>query len=87
MSMTEDDKALIAEYLPLINAEYSRIGLTDDDMGYLGSGGPITRERFEAALAKLRAIPSGIGANAYFARCGIDFEALKREAEAHLRGE
>jgi hypothetical protein len=38
----------------------------------------VTREAFEADLERLRSIPSGIGANAYFARYGVDFAAIKR---------
>ena len=77
----QNKTTLIAEYLPLVNAELRRIGFTDDDFRYLGSGGEITRERFERNLAELREIPSGIGAIAYYARYGVDFAALKREAD------
>ena len=75
-----DKESLIAEYLPLCMAEYRRIGFTPEDFRYLASGGELTRERFEAALDDLRGVPSGIGADAYFARQGVDFAALKRAA-------
>jgi hypothetical protein len=75
-----DKESLIAEYLPLCMAEYERIGFTPEDFRYLASGGELTRERFEAALHDLRHVPSGIGADAYFARQGVDFAALKRAA-------
>ena len=77
----EDQAALIAHYLPLLNAELRRIGFTDDDLRHLGSGGNFTRAGMEAHLAELRAIPSGIGANAYYAQYGVDFATLKREAD------
>lgn len=77
----EDQRALITQYLPLVNAELQRIGFTDDDFRYLGSGGEFTRASLEAHLAELRKIPSGIGAIAYYARSGVDFAAIKREAD------
>lgn len=74
---------LLAYYLPLVNAELQRIGFTEDDLRYLGSGGQgeVTRADLEAHLAELREIPSGIGAVAYYARYGVDFAAIKREAD------
>ena len=79
MTVTDKD-LLIEEYLPLCMAEYERIGFTREDFRYLASGGELTREGFEAALDELRRVPSGIGADAYFARRGVDFAALKRAA-------
>ena len=83
--MMEDQAALIAHYLPLVNAELRRIGFTEDDFRHLGSGGNFTRAGLETDLAQLRATPSGIGANAYYARYGVDFAALKREADERAR--
>ena len=80
--MAADKESLIAEYLPLCAAEYQRIGFTPEDFRYLASGGELTRERFETALDELRRVPSGIGADAYFALQGVDFAALKRAAQA-----
>ena len=77
----DDQAALIAEYLPLVEAELQRIGFTEDDLRYLGSGGEFTRSGLEAHLVELRAIPTGIGAVAYYARQGVDFAAIKREAD------
>jgi hypothetical protein len=76
----QDQAALIAHYLPLVNAELRRIGFTEDDLRHLGSGGNFTRAGLETHLAALRAIPSGIGANAYYSQYGMDFATLKREA-------
>ena len=75
-----DKEALSAEYLPRVNAELRRIGFTDEDFAYLGSGGELTRDALEAQLADLRSIPSHIGAIAYFARLGVDLAALKRDS-------
>ena len=79
--MTDQD-ALAAEYLPLVNAELTRIGFTEDDLRHLGSGGEFAREDLEAHLAELRRIPSNIGADAYFARYGVDFAAIKRDSSS-----
>ena len=77
----DEQPALIAHYLPLVDAELQRIGFTEDDFLYLGSGGKFTRAALEAHLAELREIPSGIGATAYYARVGVDFAAIKREVD------
>jgi len=76
----DDRSALIVEYLPLVVAELQRIGFTEDDFRYLGSGGDVTRDGLETQLAELRNIPSDIGAQAYFARYGVDFAAVKRDS-------
>lgn len=78
--MTAAEAELVARYMPLIDAEKRRIGFTAEDFRYLGSGGPITQERFETRLAELRQIPSGIGAIGYYARYGVDWAALIHEA-------
>jgi outer membrane protease len=77
----DDQGVLIMHYLPLVNAELQRIGFTEDDFSYLGSGGEFTRTGLEAHLAELRDIPSGIGAIAYYARYGVDFAAIKRQVD------
>ena len=78
----DDRSALIAEYLTLVNAELLRIGFTEDDLRYLGSGGELTRAALETQLADLRRIPSGIGAQAYFLRYGVDFAAVKQDSSS-----
>ena len=75
------EAALLTHYLPLVHAELRRIGFTEADFRYLGSGGDFTRAGLEAHLTELREIPSGIGAIAYYARYGVDFAALKRETD------
>ena len=77
-----DQEAIIAQYLPLVNAELVRIGFTDDDFRYLGSGGEFTAEGLDAHLAELREIPSGIGASAFFAGYGVDFAAIKQDSSS-----
>ena len=75
-----DLESLLAKYLPLINAEFQRIGFTEDDFRHLGSGGVITEAGLQAQLVELRGVPSDIGAQAYFAEFGIDFDAVKHDA-------
>lgn len=78
-----DRELLIARYLPRFEAELRRIGFTDDDLGYLASGSAeVTEAALEAELADLRLVPSAIGAQAYFARLGEDFDAIKRDVRA-----
>ena len=77
-----DQDMLFAHYLPLVNAELVRIGFTEDDFRYLGSGGKFTAEELDTHLADLRQIPSGIGANAFFARYGVDFAAIKQDSSS-----
>lgn len=72
-----EDSTLVARYVPLFAAEYERIGLTENDLRYLASDGELSEHGLAAALERLRGVPSGIGAQAYFARYGVDFEALK----------
>ncbi|HXT18914.1 MAG TPA: hypothetical protein VN706_25030 [Gemmatimonadaceae bacterium] len=85
--MTDAELALCDRYMPLITAEYLRIGFTEDDFRYLGSGGALTEERFEEALRDLRSTPSGIGAQGYYARHGMDFAAMKAEVAARIARE
>jgi hypothetical protein len=77
-----DDQTLLAQYQPLIDAELARIGFAEDDFRYLGSGGTFTRDALEAHLTDLRRIPSDIGAQAYFARYGVDFAKMKRDSSS-----
>jgi hypothetical protein len=77
----DEQAALLAHYLPLVNAELQRIGFTDDDFRCLGSSGEVTRADLEAHLTELRGIQSGIGAIAYYARYGVDFAAIKRKVD------
>ena len=78
----DDQESLIEEFWPACVLEYQRIGFTTNDFRYLAAGGELTRARFEAALEDLRRVPSGIGADAYFASRGLNFGALRRSAES-----
>lgn len=83
----DEPATLIAHYHPLVTSELQRIGFTDDDFRYLGSGGEFTRAALDAHLAELREIPSGIGATAYYARLGVDFAAIKRWVDERASAE
>jgi hypothetical protein len=76
-----DDLSPFYEYIRRIDEEKIRIGFTPADFRYLGSGGPLSVGRFEAELAELATIQCDIGAQAYYARWGVDFAALVRDIE------
>ena len=88
MGKSEDDatlrRSIVDKYVPLILAEYQRIGIAAEmDLYFKGSGStPVTPANFERSLNELRAIPSGIGFDAYCARAGMDAEAIR---ELHER--
>jgi len=75
----ESEKALINRYWPLVEAEFARIGFRDDDPLSLGFDRPFTPERFDALLAELRSVPSGVGKVGYLAHMGIDAAEVMRE--------
>ena len=73
-------------YFPLMRAEYDRIGVTEEmDRYFTGSGGAFTEADCERELAELRAIPSGIGFDAYCERVGLDAAAIRSQHEEILR--
>ena len=75
-----DQHALLNEYWPLIIAELTRIGFTDEDVRWVsGWSGTTSHEALEGYLTELRGVPSGIGTDAFFARQGIDYPAVRRE--------
>jgi hypothetical protein len=76
-----DDLSPFYGYIRRIDEEKIRMAFTPADFRYLGSGGSLSAEQFEAELADLTTIPSGIGAQAYYARWGVDFAALVRDIE------
>jgi len=76
---TSEEKDLILAYWPMLNVEFERIGLTDQDPVSLGMNRPFTKEIFEAMLVDLRAVPSGVGLAGYLARQGIDLDDVMRE--------
>ena len=81
--MADATRDLMQQYMALIYAEYERIGIVEEmDRYFTGSGGgPVTRDQCEAELRGLRAIPSGIGFDAYCARVGMDANEIRRMDE------
>ena len=77
--MPESELTLLRRYMPLMIAEYERIGMAAEMERYFtGSGdSPITQANCEKWLRDLRAIPSGIGFDAYCARVGMDPRAIR----------
>jgi hypothetical protein len=79
--ITPTELALLERYVPLIDAELRRIGVSEADQDWIhaGSDRPVTEEMFTAHLDMLRAIPTGFGVVAYCARLGFDYETTKRD--------
>jgi len=77
--MPRSDLAFLQRYTPLLIAEYERIGMAAEMERYFtGSGdAAITEANCENALRNLRAIPPGIGFDAYCARVGMDANAIR----------
>ena len=77
----EEDFALLAEFMPLVEAELDRIGVSRDDQGWIhaGTNERPTRVRAEAWLAHLRGLPSGMGVVAYCAHLGFDYADWKQK--------
>lgn len=78
---TADELTLLKRYVPLVDAELRRIGVSEADQDWIhaGSDRPPTEDMFAAHLAMLRVLPTGFGVVAYCARLGFDYEATKRE--------
>lgn len=77
--------------MPLILAEYERIGMAAEMARYFkGSGAtPVTRERCERILHELKEVPSGVGFDAYCARVGMDakeIRAIHARVQALIQG-
>ena len=77
--MPRPQLALLKRYMPLMIAEYERIGMAAEMERYFtGSGDtPITEANCEKWLSDLRAIPSGIGFEAYCALVGMDAKEIR----------
>ena len=80
--ITPNDLVLLERYVPLIDAELRRVGVSEADQEWIhaGSDGPLTEEMFLAHLDELRALPTGFGVVAYCAHLGFDYETAKRHA-------
>ena len=69
------------ELARLCNAELERIGLTPEDRAWIHAGwdhAP-TRATYEKWLADLHRLPTGMGAPAYCAYLGFDYEQIRRQ--------
>ena len=75
--------ALYTHYMTLIVAEYERIGVAAEMREYFNASGdaPLTKENLEAALAKLRSVPSGITFDEFCGHMGIDVKAVLESDE------
>jgi hypothetical protein len=80
--LTDDQIALVRHYWPLLQSEWKRIGISEDDQSWIfAGGGTIDEQGLEAALASFRSLPTGMGAEAYCERFGIDYANGKRQNE------
>lgn len=78
--METDEQALWQHFAPLFDAEFRRLGFTEADCALRESGDAVTREELEAGLTNLRSLSTGMGAAAYFARLGIIWDDVRRDA-------
>ena len=79
--ITPNELALLERYVPQIDAELRRIGVSEADQDWIhaGTDRPATEEMFTAHLDMLRALPTGFGVVAYCAHLGFDYETAKRD--------
>lgn len=79
--ITPNDLALLERYVPLIDAELRRIGVSEADQHWIhaGTDRPLTEDMCVAQLDELRTLPAGFGVVAYCARLGFDYETAKRD--------
>ena len=78
---TAEEQALLERYVPLLEAEWRRIGISDDDARWIfgGSSHRPTEQLLSAELADLRTLPTGYGVEAFCARLGFDYHATRRK--------
>lgn len=78
-----EELALLEEFLPLIDAELRRIGVNEQDQGWIHAGSDQlpTRELLDNELHSLRALPTGLGVRGYCTWLGFDYDARKRELQ------
>lgn len=86
--VTPNELSLLERYVPLIDAELRRIGVSEADQDWIhaGSDRPVTEGMFTAHLDILRALPTGFGVVAYCAHLGFDYETTKRDILGSDRG-
>ena len=84
--MTDSERALLERFVPMMQAEYRRIGVEAEvEAFFTGSGGVPTELNLEKELATLRAIPTNAGFEAYCAAFGIDVHWLRRTHDELMR--
>jgi hypothetical protein len=78
--ITPNELALLERYVPLIDTELRRVGVSEADQDWIhaGSDRPLTEDMFIAHLDELRALPTGFGVVAYCALLGFDYATAKR---------
>ena len=78
---TPDELTLLKRYVPLIDAELRRIGVSqaDQDWIHARSDRRPTETMLATHLDMLRRLPTGLGAVGYCAHLGFDYEATKRD--------
>ena len=79
--ITPNELALLQRYVPLIDAELRRVGVSEADQNWIhaGTDRPLTQDMLVAHLAELRALPTELGVVAYWAYLGFDYETAKRD--------
>ena len=90
--LTPEERELMEEYEPLREAELTRLGISPGDQDWLFAGwgepspGP-NRAGYEADLARLRALPTGMGVEGFCSQVlGLDYWATRREIFGDDRG-
>jgi hypothetical protein len=78
---SSDELALLKRYVPLIDAELRRIGVSEADQQWIHAGADQrpTENMFAAHLDMLRGLPTEFGVVAYCAHLGFDYETTKRD--------
>ena len=78
---TPRERELLEQYEPLIRAELRRIGVSESDERWIhaGSDQSLTAAGLGAELVALRALPTGLGVEAYCSYLGIDYDPAKRD--------
>lgn len=85
--LTDEERRLIEEFEPVREAELARLGIGAADQRWLfaGSNTRPTRVAYEADLARLRALPDGMGVEAFCAEVlGFDYATARRDLLGQL---
>ena len=78
---TPEELALLERYFPLIEAELRRVGVSEEDQGWIhaGSDQRPTEDLLEGELRRLQSLPTAWGVRAYCQWLGFDYDQAKRE--------